>query len=172
MSTNKPVISLVWAMSRNRVIGRNNTLPWRMPADLQHFRRLTTGHHIIMGRKNHEDIGKPLPGRTNIVLTQQPDYTAPGCLVVHSIEAALQVAREDSEVFVIGGAMIYEQTLDLADRLYITEINADIEGDTLFPEFDRSGWTETSREEHAADEKNPYPYRFVTLQRTKPAGET
>ena len=157
-------------MSRNRVIGRNNTLPWRMPADLQHFRHLTTGHHIIMGRKNHEDIGKPLPGRTNIVLTQQTGYAAPGCLVVHSLQEALMAAKADNEVFVIGGAMIYSQTLDLADRLYITEIDADVDGDTLFPEFDRSSWTETSREEHPADEKNPYAYRFITLERNTPAG--
>ena len=141
-----------------------------MPADLQHFRHLTTGHHIIMGRKNHEDIGKPLPGRTNIVLTQQTGYAAPGCLVVHSLQEALMAAKADNEVFVIGGAMIYSQTLDLADRLYITEIDADIDGDTLFPEFDRSSWTETSREEHPADEKNPYAYRFITLERNTPAG--
>jgi dihydrofolate reductase len=159
-------------MSRNRVIGRNNTLPWRMPADLQHFRRVTTGHHIIMGRKNHEDIGKPLPGRTNIVITRQTDYPAPGCLVVHSVRDALAAAAGDSEVFIIGGAMLYEQTLALADRLYITEIDADIEGDTFFPEFDRAEWREDCREIHGADENNPYPYSFITLARKESSGKT
>lgn len=153
-------------MARNGVIGKNNTLPWRLPADLRYFRQLTTGHPIIMGRKNYEDIGKPLPGRTNIVVTRQRTYTAPGCIVVNSIEQALAAAGVDDEVFVIGGADIYRQTLDSADRLYITEIGADIEGDTFFPEFDRSQWHETRRDRHEPDEINPYPYSFVLLERS------
>lgn len=152
-------------MARNGVIGKNNTLPWRLPADLRYFRQLTTGHPIIMGRKNYEDIGKPLPGRTNIVVTRQGAYTAPGCIVVNSIEQALMTAAAADEVFVIGGADIYRQTLNAADRLYITEIDADIDGDTFFPEFDRSRWREVRRERHAADELNPYPYSFVLLER-------
>lgn len=165
MSADKPIISLIWAMARNRVIGKDNTLPWRLPADLQHFRRLTTGHHIIMGRKNYEDIGKPLPGRTSIIITRQPAYSAPGCVVAHSVAQALKAAGEDKEIFVIGGAEIYRQTLDIAQRLYITEIDADIEGDTYFPDFDRRLWREVSREQHAPDEKNAYPYSFIVLER-------
>lgn len=153
-------------MARNGVIGKNNTLPWRLPADLRYFRQLTTGHPIIMGRKNYEDIGKPLPGRTNIVVTRQRAYTVPGCIVVSSIEQALAAAGADDEVFVIGGADIYRQTLNSADRLYITEIGADIEGDTFFPEFDRSQWHEIRRDRHEPDEINPYPYSFVLLERS------
>ncbi len=152
-------------MARNGVIGKNNTLPWRLPADLRYFRQLTTGHPIIMGRKNYEDIGKPLPGRTNIVVTRQRAYTAPGCIVVNSVEQALNAAAAADEVFVIGGADIYRQTFDAADRLYITEIDAAIDGDTFFPEFDRSQWREVRREQHAPDELNPYPYSFVLLER-------
>lgn len=162
------MISLIWAMARTGVIGRNNTLPWRLPADLQQFRRLTTGHHIIMGRKNHEDIGKPLPGRINIVITRQKDYSAPGCVIAHTVEQALEAARHDTEIFIIGGADIYRQTLSLAQRLYITEIDADIAGDVYFPDFDRFAWHEVSRVSHAPDVQNPYPYSFVLLERRKP----
>ena len=165
VSRHTPIISLIWAVARNGVIGKGNTLPWRLPADLRYFRACTTGHPIIMGRKNYEDIGKPLPGRRNIVVTRQPAYTAPGCTVVHSVEQALAAAGAEEEVFVIGGADIYRQTLDAADRLYITEIDADIEGDTYFPEFDRRLWREVRREGHAADASNPYPYSFVLLER-------
>ena len=159
------MISLIWAMTRTGVIGKNNTLPWRLPADLQQFRRLTTGHHIIMGRKNYEDIGKPLPGRTNIVVTRQEGYTAPGCVVVHTVEQALKTAGQDTEIFIIGGAEIYRQTLSLAQRLYVTEIDVDIAGDVYFPDFDRSTWYEVSRVYHAPDAQNPYPYSFLLLER-------
>lgn len=162
------VVSLVWAMARTGVIGINNTLPWRLPADLQQFRRLTTGHHIIMGRKNYEDIAKPLPERTNIVVTRQTGYAAPGCIVVHSVEQALKAAEHDTEIFIIGGADIYRQTLPLAQRLYITEIDADIAGDVYFPAFDRSAWYEASRACHGPDARNPYPYCFTLLKRREP----
>lgn len=152
-------------MARNGVIGRHNTLPWRLPADLRYFRQLTTGHPIIMGRKNYEDIGKPLPGRTNIVVTRQKGYSAPGCIVVNSVDQAIAAAGAVAEIFVIGGADIYRQTLAAADRLYITEIDADIEGDTYFPEFDRTQWREIRREGHGRDDLNPYPYSFVLLER-------
>ena len=164
MSQRTPTLSLIWAMARNSVIGKNNTLPWRIPADLRYFRQITTGHPIIMGRKNYEDIGKPLPGRTNIVVTRQKAYSAPGCCVVNSVEQALDTAGAGSEVFVIGGADIYRQMLDIANRLYITEIDADIEGDTYFPEFDRTLWREARRERHEADELNPHTYSFVLLE--------
>jgi dihydrofolate reductase len=152
-------------MAENRVIGVNNTLPWRLPADLRHFRQLTTGHHVIMGRRNYESIGKPLPDRTNIVITRNPAYQAPGCRVKHSLAQALQNTQDDPEVFIIGGAEIYRQAIADADRIYLTLVHADISGDTFFPEFDAREWRETSRTRHEADEKNPYAYSFVTYDR-------
>jgi dihydrofolate reductase len=152
-------------MAENRVIGVNNTLPWRLPADLRHFRQLTTGHHVIMGRRNYESIGKPLPDRTNIVVTRNPEYRAPGCEVRHSLADALQDIHGDPEVFVIGGAEIYRQSMGDADRIYLTLVHADISGDTFFPEFDVREWNEISLTRHEADEKNPYAYSFITYDR-------
>ncbi|MDA8362555.1 MAG: type 3 dihydrofolate reductase [Gammaproteobacteria bacterium] len=165
MNSTRSRISLVWAMASNRVIGANNALPWRLPADLRYFRRLTLGHHVIMGRRNYESLGRPLPGRDNIVITRQADYRAPGCAVVGSVEEALRVAATDPEIFVIGGATLYAQTLALADRLYATLIDAQVAGDTLFPEFDTQAWIETAREQHLADADNPFNYCFVTWER-------
>ena len=162
-------VSLIAAMAENRVIGVNNTLPWRLPADLKHFRRLTTGHHVIMGRRNYESIGKPLPDRTNIVVTRNPSYCAPGCLVKHSFEDALASAQNDPEVFVIGGAEIYRQALEHADRMYLTLVHAHIPGDTYFPPFDQSHWQEVSRERHEPDEKNPHACTFLVYDRKLPA---
>jgi dihydrofolate reductase len=159
------MISIIAAMTENRVIGINNTLPWRLPADLRHFRQITTGHHVIMGRRNYESIGRPLPDRTNIVITRNPVYQAPGCRVKHSLAEALQDAGNDPEVFVIGGAEIYRQAISRADRIYLTLVHAEISGDTFFPEFDMREWRETSRAHHEADEKNPYAYSFVTYDR-------
>lgn len=160
-------VSLIAAMAENRVIGVNNTLPWRLPADLRHFRRLTTGHHVIMGRRNYESIGKPLPDRTNIVVTRNPDYRAPGCLVKHSLEDALAATNDDPEVFVIGGAEIYRQALDRADRLYLTLVHAQVQGDTYFPPFDEKHWQEIGRERHEPDEKNPHACTFLIYDRVK-----
>lgn len=162
-------VSIIAAMAENRVIGVNNTLPWRLPADLRHFRRLTTGHHVIMGRRNYESIGRPLPDRTNIVVTRNPAYRAPGCVVRHSLEEALRDTGDDPEVFVIGGAEIYRQALARADRLYLTLVHANVPGDTFFPEFDAREWRETGRTRHEADDKNPYACSFVTYERIKPA---
>lgn len=156
-------------MAENRVIGVDNTLPWRLPADLKHFRRLTSGHPVIMGRRNFESIGKPLPERDNIVVTRNPDYRAPGCVVTHSLEEALTAAQNDAEIFIIGGADIYRQALSRADRLYLTLVHADVPGDTYFPEFDPAQWHETRRERHAADEKNAYAYTFLTYDRKRNA---
>lgn len=152
-------------MAENRVIGVNNALPWRLPEDLKYFRRLTTGHHVIMGRRNYESIGKPLPERTNIVVTHNPDYAAPGCHVVHSIIDALQLAKDDTEVFIIGGAQLYRQTLDRADRMYLTLIHADITGDVLFPEFNWNEWKDVARCRHEPDDRHPYSYSFITLDK-------
>lgn len=164
-SETRNLISIIAAMAENRVIGVDNTLPWRLPADLGHFRRLTTGHHVIMGRRNYESIGKPLPERTNIVVTRNRDYRAPGCVVVHSLEEALKRAQADAEIFVIGGAEIYQQALARADRLYLTLVHADVAGDTYFPDFAPDRWKEISRERHEADAKNPYPYSFLIYDR-------
>ncbi len=163
------MISIIAALAENRVIGVNNTLPWRLPNDLKHFRRLTTGHAIVMGRKNYESIGKPLPERTNIIVTRNRDYRASGCLIAHSLDDALALAKGDPEIFVIGGAEIYREALPLADRLYLTQVHSAVEGDTFFPEINDNAWKETAREQHAADEKHAYAYSFVVLERLKPA---
>ena len=160
-------ISLIAALARNRVIGRDNQLPWRLSADLQHFKTLTMGKPLIMGRKTFESIGKPLPGRTNIVLTRDREFLAQGCVVVHDIDQALQVAAEHDEVMIIGGANLYRQFLPRADRLYLTEVKAEVKGDTWFPDLDIAGWTETERDSHQADEKNEYDYDFVILDRKR-----
>lgn len=161
----RPRVSLIVAMAKNRVIGINNTLPWHLPADLKHFRTLTMGHHIVMGRKTYESIGKPLPGRTSVVVTRNPAYSAPGVIAVNSLEAAISACGNDNEIFVIGGAELYLQAIALADRIYLTEINADIRGDAHFPEFNRSEWHETSREAHTQQEPQPLDYHFVIYQR-------
>jgi dihydrofolate reductase len=160
------ILSFVVAMARNGVIGKDNGLPWRLPADLRHFKAVTLGKPIIMGRKTFESIGRPLPGRTNIVVTRDPACQAEGCLVAHSIEAALEAAGDAEEVMIIGGADFYRQLLPRADRIYLTLIDAEIEGDTWFPELDENRWRERSREDHAADADNPYPYSFIVLEAT------
>lgn len=162
-----PMISIIVAMAENRVIGVTNTLPWRLPEDLRHFRRLTTGHAVIMGRKNYESIGKPLPERRNIVLTRQPSYSASGCIVTHSPDEALSAAGDDPEIFVIGGADLYREFLPVADRLYLTLVHARIDGDTYFPHYEASEWRETGREEHSADDRHIHNYTFLTLERIR-----
>lgn len=159
-------IAIIAAVAENRVIGIDNVLPWRLPDDLKHFRRLTTGHHVLMGRKNYESIGGPLADRTNLVLTRNSGYSAPGCRVVTSIEQALEIARDDPETFVIGGADVYAQTLDRADRMYLTLVHAVVEGDTLFPAFEANQWAELERDDHDADARHAHAYSLVTLERT------
>lgn len=158
-------IALIAAMAENRVIGRENRLPWRLPADLRRFKSVTMGKPVIMGRKTYESIGKPLPGRSNIVVTRDPDYRAPGCQVVHSLGQALEAGAGHAEVMVIGGAELYREALGRAERMYLTLIRAEVEGDTLFPDIEPQQWRELERESHCADEKNQYDYDFVTLQR-------
>jgi len=159
------IISLIAAMSENRVIGRNNQLPWRLPADLKHFKALTIGKPIVMGRKTWESLGRPLPGRANIVITRNIGYQAEGCVVVHSVDQALEVATGSDEVMVIGGANLYQQLLDRADRLYLTLVKAHVEGDAWFPEFDSAMWHEVDRELHSCDDKNEFNYEFLILER-------
>lgn len=152
-------------MTHQRVIGVRNRLPWRLPADLSHFRRTTLGHAVIMGRKNYESIGRPLAQRLNIVLSSNPNFSAPGCRVVSTLDEALDAAGADPEIFIIGGAQVYAQALPLTSRMYLTLIDAKIDGDTWFPEYDAHEWREIARTEHATDDNNPYPFSFVTLLR-------
>ena len=164
-----PRLSILVAMARNRVIGQNNTLPWHLPADLKHFKFLTMGKTIVMGRKTYQSIGKPLPGRTNIIITRQANYEVPGAVIVNSVEDALRVCKEisahDSETFVIGGENLYRQTIKICQRMYITEIHRDFEGDTFFPEFNLDDWEETQRDKHFSDGDNCMEYHFVILDR-------
>lgn len=158
-------ISLIAAVAENGVIGANSKLPWRLPADLRRFRALTTGHHVLMGRKTCESLGRSLPHRVNIVVTSQPDYVAPGYKVASSIDAALNMVHNDGEVFVIGGASLYAQMLPRAQRFYLTQVHAYVPGDTLFPEFDRDQWQELERRRYEADHRHPYAFSFITLER-------
>jgi dihydrofolate reductase len=154
-------------MARNRVIGRDNQLPWRLPADLAFFKRVTMGHPVIMGRRTYESIGKPLPGRLNIVVTRQPGYEAPGCTVAHSLDEAYRAAGGAEAVSVIGGSALFEEALRDADAIYLTEVEAEVPGDVFFPPFDRRQWRETELERHGADERHAYPFRIVRLDRKR-----
>lgn len=157
-------ISLIVAKSRNHVIGKNNQLPWHLPADLAYFKLITMGKPIVMGRKTHESIGKPLPGRRNIVISRG-DQKYVGCDVFHSIDDALHALKNENEIMIIGGANLFLQTLSIANQIYLTVIDADIEGDTFFPVLDQKEWRLISEETHSPDEKNPYPYRFQLWSR-------
>ena len=159
------IISIIAGMDKNRLIGQGNRLPWRLPADMKHFRRHTLGKTVLMGRKTFESIGKPLPKRTNIVLTNDHDYQAKGCLVAHSIEEALGTVSGCEEIMIIGGTSIYELFLPRADRLYLTYIHDCFEGDVYFPPFDIADWHEVKRVDCQSDEKNPHPYSFIFLHR-------
>ena len=165
-------IALIVAMARNRVIGRNNRLPWYLPEELQYFKQATMGKSIIMGRRTHESIGRPLPGRSNIVVTRDPSWSAEGVSVVHSLGEAFEQAERQAlidgteESVVIGGAQLYAEALPEADRLYMTEVHAEVEGDTFFPEVDLSLWEEVSRTDHGGgEEANRYPYSIVVYDR-------
>jgi dihydrofolate reductase len=155
-----PIVSLVAALARNRVIGAGNRLPWHLPEDLKRFKRLTMGAPVIMGRKTHVSIGRPLPGRCNIVVTRQGGASWPGCKIAHSLDDAIALAGNAPEVFVIGGAALYAAALPRADRLHLTLIDADHQGDTFFPAFDPADWREIAREPGAG-------FAFVTYERTR-----
>ncbi|WP_207062303.1 dihydrofolate reductase [Motiliproteus sp. SC1-56] len=164
-------LALIVAQSRNRVIGRNNKLPWHLPKDLQYFKSVTLGKVIIMGRKTFESIGRPLPGRTNVVVTRDASYSRPGIEVAHSLEEALAKAEAVSlingaeEALVIGGGELYQQALPRAQRLYLTQVHADVCGDAYFPALEAAQWQEVAREDYPAEEPNPYPYSFIVLDR-------
>jgi dihydrofolate reductase len=159
-------LSLIWAMADNRIIGIENRLPWKLPADMKWFRQNTMGKPIIMGRLTFESFGaRPLPGRRNIIISRNPAYTADGIEVYTSLEDALQSTQSNEETMIIGGMSLYKQALPLADRLYMTLIHANVEGDAWFPEFDLHEWQETARNDFPADEKNPHAYSFITLDK-------
>ena len=157
------IVSIVVAIAENNAIGKNNQLLWHLPADLKHFRLITTGHTVIMGRKTYDSVGKPLPNRRNIIITRQ-DIIIEGCEVVKSIEDALALCAEE-EVFIVGGAEIYRQAMHLTDRIYLTIVHQKFEADSFFPEINYNEWRETEREDHQPDEKNKLPYSFITLNR-------
>ncbi len=171
-------LALMWAMSRNRTIGQQNRLPWHLPEDLKYFKRVTMGKPIIMGRKTWDSLGRPLPGRSNIVISRDPDFEAPGGLLTHSLPEAVALARKIAaesavdEAVIIGGAEIFAMALPMAERLYLTEIHADVPGDTFFPDFDVSRWQETAREDFTASGDNPFDYSFVVLDQDSVSSPT
>jgi len=159
------MLSLIVAMSLNRVIGRANRLPWQLPADLQFFKRMTLGKPVVMGRKTFESIGRPLPDRVNIVITRQRDYRAEGCHVVRSLPEALALVEPAAEIMVIGGASLYVQALPGTERIYLTLVAVELGGDVWFPELDWAQWRQLWREDHPADARHAYPYSFILLER-------
>ena len=156
--------SIIVAIAKNNAIGKDNKLLWYLPNDLKHFKDVTSGHTVIMGRKTFDSVGKPLPRRRNIVVTRQP-ISIEGCEVVSSIEAALALCAGEDEVFIVGGAEIYRQAIPLTDRIYLTIVDEEFDGDTFFPELNAAEWKETKRENFEPDEKNKYSYSFITLER-------
>jgi len=159
-------LAIIVAMARNRTIGVNNTLLWRCPEDLKHFKSLTMGHHLIMGRKTFDSIGKPLPGRITVVISRDRNLKLEGCTVVNSLPEAIASCARDTQTFVVGGADLYKQTINLADTLYITEMQKNVSGDAVFPEFDKSAWCEVSREIRKQEVPEPMEYHFVTYHHT------
>lgn len=172
------IVSILAAVAANGVIGRDNQVPWRISTDLKRLKSLTMGHHVIMGRRTFESLPQALPGRTNIVVTRDAAWRPPdGVLVADTVERALELAKDDDEAFILGGAQIYAQTLHRADRMYVTEVHADVEGDTRFPEFDDVvEWKLADREDYEADAKNEFPFSFLLYERAAhdehPVGES
>jgi dihydrofolate reductase len=161
------ILSIITAMDRNQLIGSNNQLPWHLPADFAHFRAMTMGKPVLMGRKTFESIGKPLPGRTNIVLSRNPDIQFEGVNCVGDVKDAIALVPDAEEMMVIGGSAIYQMLLPQVERMYLTYVDAEFEGDAWFPDFDISQWHETANTMHKKDEKNLYDCRFVTLEKNK-----
>ncbi len=158
-------LSIICGMDENRLIGKDNALPWHLPADMAYFKKTTMSKPLLMGRKTYESIGKPLPGRRNIIITRDSSYQAEGCDVTHSIQQALDLVADQPEIMLMGGASLYEQTIDIADCLYITEIHHKFEGDAWFPAINPIQWKESWRENHPADDRNHYPFSFVKYLR-------
>ncbi|MFT5707820.1 MAG: dihydrofolate reductase [Oceanospirillaceae bacterium] len=160
-------LAIIVATDEQGLIGKNNDLPWKLSADLQYFRRVTMGKPLIMGRNTHESIGRALPGRKNIIVTKNEAYQAEGCTVVNSISEALLACEQSEEAMIMGGASLYEQLLSTADKLYLTQVHASLAGDTWFPEWQKNDWSEISREDYLADDKNDYAYSFIVYEKTK-----
>ncbi|WP_113661667.1 dihydrofolate reductase [Pedobacter nanyangensis] len=158
-------ISIVVAVSENNAIGKDNQLLWHLPADLKHFKNITTGHTIIMGRKTYDSIGKPLPNRRNIIITRQKNLHIEGVEVVNSLDEALALSKDQEEVFIIGGAEIYKQALAVSHRIYLTRVHQEFEADAFFPELENETWKEVEKVDHLPDEKNKFAYTFSTLER-------
>lgn len=161
------IVSAIVAISRNRVIGSDNQIPWYLPADMAFFKRTTMGHFVIMGRLTFLSMGRPLPKRSNVVVTRDLFFTATGCLIAHSLEEALSLAQEagETEAFIIGGGQIYRESMEYLDRIYLTEVDVAVEGDVFFPELKENEWEVIRSESHPADEKNDFPFTFKTLER-------
>ena len=167
VTSHKSRISLIVAMAKNRVIGANSRIPWHLPNELKLFKSLTMGHHIVMGRKTYDSINRLLPGRTTVIVTRQRDYSVPGAIMAHSVAEALESTCGDDEIFIIGGADLFRETLPIADRIYLTTVDTEPEGDTFMPEFDMSEWQETSAQSFPADDKHAYSYRLAILDRIR-----
>lgn len=163
------IVSTIVAVAKNNVIGKDNDIPWYLPADLKYFKKITLNHHIIMGKNCYYSIGRPLPKRTNVVLSRDPFFTLSNCIVAHSIEEALESALRNGEheVFIIGGGQIYEQSQKFWDKIYLTEVDLEVEGDVFFPEVKEEEWELVSEEKHEPDEKNEHTYTFKVFERRK-----
>tara|TARA_R110002073_G_scaffold40547_5_gene115273 strand:+ start:431968 stop:432456 length:489 start_codon:yes stop_codon:yes gene_type:complete len=160
------MITIIAAIGKNGELGKDNDLIWHLPNDLKRFKKVTAGHHVIMGRKTFESLGKPLPNRTNIIITRNKNYQAEGCVIVSSLEEAIETAtKEDSNPYILGGAQIYKQAITLADSLDLTLVAAELDADAYFPTIDTAIWKETAREDFSADEKHKYDYSFVTYKK-------
>jgi len=159
------MITIIAAIAENNALGKDNKLIWHLPADLQRFKKITSKHHVIMGRKTFESLGKPLPNRTNIIITRNNNFTAEGCVIVNSLKEAIAAAKNDENPFILGGAEIYKQAINIANKLDVTFVHHNFEADAFFPKIDEKIWKETSREDHKADAKNKYDYSFVTYTR-------
>lgn len=159
------MITIIAAIAKNNALGKDNQLIWYLPADLKRFKQVTLNHHIIMGRKTFESLGKPLPNRTSIIISRNKDYTAAGCIVVNSLKEALKEAETDENPYILGGAEIYKQAIEIADKLDLTFVHHNFNADVFFPTIDTSIWKETSRQDFKADEKNKYDYSFVSYLR-------
>ncbi len=161
------MVTIIAAVAKNNALGKDNQLIWHLPADLKRFKQVTSGHYVIMGRKTFESLGKPLPNRTNIIISRNKNYTAKDCIVVNSLTAALEEANKDDNPFILGGAQIFIEAMDVTDVLDITLIDHEFEADVYFPEIDKNKWKETSRKDFLADSKNKYDYSFISYKRIK-----
>jgi dihydrofolate reductase len=159
------MLTIIAAVAKNNALGKNNQLIWHLPADLKRFKKVTSGHHVIMGRKTFESLGKPLPNRTTIIITRNENYSSKGCIVVNSLSEAIQAAKTDDNPYILGGAEIYNQAMKVADILDLTFIEHEFEADAFFPEIDKTIWRESSRDDFKADNKNKYDYSFVKYLR-------